>query len=164
MLNSPLDKQELKSNKQEATAKAYALEGLNQSDAYRKGFNTSKMLPNTIHRKAYDLFNDGKFTARIDYLKTTLTEKVIEGFAKSRDDLLRSFELLIKENEDPKIKIDCLKEQGKLLGYYVNKTENSGTIIEKIIYVDMKKIKEAHRKHIDEVIGVKKPKKSQNTK
>lgn len=123
---------DLKSVKQEAFCKAIALEGMNQSNAYRKAYNTSNMKPETINEKACELAKDGKVTARIDHLKATLTEEVIKTFTKTKDDILRKLEALIDKAEHKGTEItdavsiyqvrECLKEQGKLLGYYEEKS------------------------------------------
>lgn len=41
----------------------------NASEAYRTAYNAEKMLPSTVNRKAKELIDNGKITARIDALR-----------------------------------------------------------------------------------------------
>ena len=41
----------------------------NASEAYRTAYNATNMLPSTVNRKAKELMDNGKITARIDQLK-----------------------------------------------------------------------------------------------
>lgn len=57
--------------KQEDFCQAYVDSG-NASDAYRESYNCSNMKPATINRKAKELLDDGKITARIEQLQQDL--------------------------------------------------------------------------------------------
>ena len=50
--------------------------GEGQSQAYRKSYDTTKMAPNTIHRKAHELMADGKIAARLESLRAPVVEAV----------------------------------------------------------------------------------------
>lgn len=61
-------------DKQEKFCTKY-IECLDMSESYRFAYNASKMKPNTINRRAFDLYNTGKIKARIDVLKTERSER-----------------------------------------------------------------------------------------
>ena len=63
--------------KQEKFARLIALEGLNQSDAYRQSYNAGNMLRTTVNRKAHDLANNGKVTARVLELREPLDAQAV---------------------------------------------------------------------------------------
>ena len=49
--------------------------GMNQSDAYRRNYNTGNMKDKTIHENACRLMVDSKVKARLDELKEKHAEK-----------------------------------------------------------------------------------------
>lgn len=59
--------------KGEKVIKAFC-EGMNQSDAYRQGYSTSRMKPETIHNKAYQFFKKEEVKARIDEIRKKAEE------------------------------------------------------------------------------------------
>ena len=59
--------------KQEKFCNTYIETG-NASEAYRSAYNCSKMKPETINRKAKELLDNGKITARITDLQDELKE------------------------------------------------------------------------------------------
>ena len=116
-------------NKQEKFCKAIALEGMNQSDAYRGAYPTClKWKSKSINEQASVLMKNNNVLTRIKELKDSVTEKTIEKFAKSRDDILTEYESIKNNSVEPKIKIDCLKEQGKILGYYEDNLNVKGSL------------------------------------
>jgi len=62
--------------KQEAFAQAVA-DGMNQSDAYRSAYNAGAMKPETVQSKACLLMANGKVRARVDSLRSALSEKAL---------------------------------------------------------------------------------------
>lgn len=60
--------------KQENFCLAYMETG-NASEAYRRAFNTSRMKPETISRKAKEVLDNGKITARLAELRKPVIEK-----------------------------------------------------------------------------------------
>lgn len=74
--------------KQEKFCHAY-LESGSASEAYRVAYNAENMKPETVNRRAYELLENGKITARLEVLKARLTaksditkEQVLEEYAK----------------------------------------------------------------------------------
>lgn len=80
-------RQEL-TQKQEAFCLAYIETG-GASEAYRRAFNTSAMKPETINRRAFDLMNNGKITARITSLREAVASKTVVSEARVIDELAR---------------------------------------------------------------------------
>jgi len=105
------------------------VKGATQTDAYKAAYNAKNMQPEVIHVEACTLAKDHKIAIRIEELKKPIQKK----FTKTVTDLLQEIEDL-KEDDDKKLSLDCIKEQGKMLGYYVNKIET------KIEISDMSKI------------------------
>lgn len=73
--------------KQEAFCLAY-LETGNASEAYRKAYNAENMKPETVNRKAKELLDHGKISARIEALQ----EDHRERHKITVDDLLSELE------------------------------------------------------------------------
>jgi len=61
--------------KQEAVCQAYIECGGNQSEAYRRAYNTEKMMPKTVWEKASVLFSDSKVSARVMELQAVHAER-----------------------------------------------------------------------------------------
>ena len=64
------------------------VQGMNKTEAYKSVYDTSKMKPNTINKKAYDLFNKPNIQARYDELMEELKEKSIWTMEKAIDELI----------------------------------------------------------------------------
>ena len=63
-------------SKQEAFCLAYLTEP-DASKAYRKVYSAEKMKPETVNRKAFDLLQDGKITARINELREAAAKEAV---------------------------------------------------------------------------------------
>lgn len=61
--------------KQEAFAQLVA-GGVNQSDAYRQAYNTSRMKAATVNREAKALIDNPKIATRVDEIRAPVIEKV----------------------------------------------------------------------------------------
>lgn len=100
--------------KQEAFCLAYIETG-NASEAYRQAYEAEEMKPETVHRKAKELMDNGKITARIEELKAEHAER----HKLTVDDLLAELEearLLAKEKENPNAMTQATMGKAKLLG------------------------------------------------
>jgi phage terminase small subunit len=53
----------------------YYIETGNASEAYRRAYSCGNMAPDTINRKAAELFNNGKITAMVNQLQAVLQER-----------------------------------------------------------------------------------------
>ena len=60
--------------KQDKFCMAYVETG-NASEAYRQSYSTGRMKPETINRKAFELIENGKITARIESLQKEHAER-----------------------------------------------------------------------------------------
>ncbi|MFA9500874.1 terminase small subunit [Mannheimia sp. E30BD] len=100
--------------KQEAFCLAYIETG-NASEAYRQAYETEDMKSETVHRKAKELMDNGKITARIEELKAEHAER----HKLTVDDLLKELEearILAREKENPNAMTQATMGKAKLLG------------------------------------------------
>lgn len=123
--------------KQEAFAQAIA-DGLNQSDAYRKAYDVEAMKPQSINRKAKELMDNGKITARIDELKGKLEAKALW----TREMSVQTLIAVVQGSDKASDQIAAVKELNAMHGYQApTKTETSitgGLTITKIELVPLK--------------------------
>lgn len=102
------------------------VKGANQSDAYRVAYPTSnKWKEDSVWVKASQLANSDKVVLRIKELREPALKKLnitVERLLQEIEDLKTSSRF-----EDKKLALDCIKEQGKLAGLYVEKRENKDT-------------------------------------
>ena len=106
--------------KQEAFARAIALEGLNQSDAYRLAYNLAPdSLPDSTWQGASHLAADVKVRARIAELKASLQAESVADAAS----LVRELLTVGNVQVDPRSvraadKVAALDKVAKILGLY----------------------------------------------
>lgn len=77
--------------KEENASQAYIRLG-DKSAAYREAYSCSNMKPETINRRAFDLFNKGKIKARIEFLQSEIVERnkvTIDEVVENLADMLR---------------------------------------------------------------------------
>lgn len=60
--------------KQKVTVNCF-LSGMNMSDAYRRGYNTSRMKSETVNRRAFEFFESGKIAAIVEAEKKKALER-----------------------------------------------------------------------------------------
>lgn len=100
--------------KQESFCLTYIETG-NASEAYRQAYEAEGMKPETINRKAKELLDNGKITARIEELKAEHAER----HKLTVDDLLRELEEareLAKAKENPNAMTQATMGKAKILG------------------------------------------------
>jgi phage terminase small subunit len=108
--------------KQEKFAQAIALEDMNQADAYRSAYNTSKMNDETIWAKASELAKNDKVSVRIAELREqAMTTKVMN--AQQRREKLT----VLANDEDPNVAMKAIDLLNKMDGEYVQKVEAAMT-------------------------------------
>jgi hypothetical protein len=101
------------------------ISGMNQSDAYREHYNCEKMKPESIHRKAKELMDNGKVTARLEELREPVRKAAcldLESHLRRLNDLS-----MVAEAEGqfgPAITAET--NRGKAAGLYIEKIEQSG--------------------------------------
>lgn len=106
-------------SKQERFCLSY-VEKNSASDAYRAAYDAGKMKPETIHRKAWDLLQNGKVTARIGELRAEAASRTTLTVAGIIDDLMTIKNRTIEA--DPAIAVKVLE----LLGKHLNMWRDSG--------------------------------------
>lgn len=100
--------------KQEAFCLAYIETG-NASEAYRRAYNAENMKPETVNRKAKDLLDNGKITARLAELR----EPILERHGNTVDDLLDELEKArarALEADRPAAAVSATMGKARLLG------------------------------------------------
>lgn len=112
--------------KQEAFALAYVETG-NASEAYRRAYDAGKMKPDSINRKAKELLDNGKITARVAELQAGHAGR----HKLTVDDLLRELEearqaALTAETAQSSAAVAATMGKAKLLGMDKQVIEHSG--------------------------------------
>lgn len=118
------------------TLQAYFLNGRNQSEAYREGFNCNNSSPKTVYENSSKLFNSTKFIPWLKYYEQNQQEAILKEIKYSAVDhfnRLNYLQELALEAKDKNgntktsdaIKIEELK--GKLAGLYTDKHEVTGS-------------------------------------
>lgn len=107
--------------KQEAFARAFIETG-NASEAYRRAYNAGAMKDASVWRKAKELIDNGKVTARIEQLREQMAEKneiTIERLTKMT---LDAYTLAMKENvAQTSAAVRAVEMLGKLHGLVTDK-------------------------------------------
>lgn len=107
-------------DKQENFARAIALEGMNQSDAYRSAYNTENMSESTIWNEAYLLASHQEVSKRINELRAmTLSPKIMSA----QERLVWLTEIIKSEEETTRDKLSASDQMNKMQGEYVQKIE-----------------------------------------
>ena len=89
--------------------------GKSLADAYRAAYNSSRMKPETIRRKAFDVMNNGNVTARVEKLKQELSEKQLWTREMSVKALIRVY---ADKDAPATAKVSAVKELNNMHGYY----------------------------------------------
>lgn len=103
---------------QEKFAQAIALEDMNQADAYRSAYNTSRMSDETIWVKASNLAKQDKVRVRIAELREQATTPKVMNAQKRREKLS-----VLAANEDPNVAMKAIDLLNKMDGEYVQKVQ-----------------------------------------
>lgn len=110
--------------KQESFCLAYIETG-NASEAYRRSYNADKMKPETVNRKAKELLDDGKISARIAELRAPVIERAQITLETHLADLKRLRDSAeSSEKYGPAIQAEIAR--GKASGLYIERTELTG--------------------------------------
>lgn len=105
--------------------------GLTYSDAYREAYNAKKMKMETINRKAAELMNNGKITARVEELK----ERTLKRYDLTVGDIVEELEdarKIARELGQSSAMVSASMGKAKLFGLIVDKkalTDSSGNDI-----------------------------------
>lgn len=100
--------------------------GMNQSDAYRAAYDVKpETTAASVSQQAYELMQNLDISLRIEHLRKPIAERVgrtLEQHIERMAELSR----LALESEEFGASIKAEENVGKVLGYYVNKTELTG--------------------------------------
>lgn len=118
------------------TLQAYFLNGRNQSEAYREGFNCEYSSPKTVYENSSKLFNSTKFIPWLKYYEQNQQEAILKEIKYTAIDHFNRLNYLQEialesrdKNGNPKtsdaVKIEELK--GKLAGLYTDRHEVTGS-------------------------------------
>ncbi|NBC37350.1 terminase small subunit [Novosphingobium sp. FSY-8] len=110
--------------KQEAFALAYIETG-NASEAYRRTYDAAKMKDATVNRKAKELLDNGKITARVDELKAQHAERhgvTVDDIAA----MLREDREFARKCETPAAAVSATMGLAKLYGHLKDRHEHTG--------------------------------------
>jgi phage terminase small subunit len=105
-------------DKQERFAQCIALEGMNQSEAYRECYNTENMQESTIWESASRLANDCKVLTRINELRGEVVSPKIMN-AKERREKLTEW----ANSDDPNVSMKAMDLLNKMDGEYTTNTK-----------------------------------------
>ena len=109
-------------SKQEKFCTAY-ITAANASDAYREAYDSKNMNLATINRKAFDLLQDGKVTARIAELRASAAAVAVLTVNDLINELEEARKLAHNEGQSGAA-VSAVMGKAKLLGYDIQKTEN----------------------------------------
>ena len=105
--------------KQEKFARLIALDGLNQSDAYRQAYDTTNYLPSTITEDASRLAANSNVLARIQQLKASLQAEALVTAADLVRELLEVGTVKVPAGQvRASDKVAALDKVAKILGLY----------------------------------------------
>ena len=112
--------------KQENFCLAYIETG-NASEAYRKAYNADGMKPETVNRKAKELLDNGKITARLEELRKPVAESARITLEQHLSTLEELRELAKQYGKyGPAIQAEIAR--GKAAGLYVERSHIDGEI------------------------------------
>ena len=109
--------------KQEEFAKRIA-EGMNQSDAYRSAYNTSRMTDKSVWEKASELAKDVKVTARVRELRDMAAKSTIMTAQRRKEWLT---EVINNEDIDINARLKASDQLNRMDGEYTQKIEANVT-------------------------------------
>lgn len=105
-------------DKQERFAQCIALDGMNQSDAYRMCFDTENYKPESIWTEASKLANEPKVVQRIKELREEVASPKIMGATERKEKLT---ELIMQG--DPNVIMKAIDILNKMEGEYTTNTK-----------------------------------------
>lgn len=110
--------------KQESFCQTY-IESGNASEAYRTAYNCENSKPATINRKAKELLDNGKITARVDQLREG-HQKRHEVTVDSLTKELEEARELAKKTDSPSAMVSATMGKGKLHGLIIDRSKIAG--------------------------------------
>lgn len=107
--------------KQEAFCLGYMEKG-NASEAYRRAYNATRMAPSSVNRKAKELLDNGKITARLHELRAPVAEKAQITLGSHLTELER-LKCIAEFSGNINAALKAEELRGKAVGLYTSKLE-----------------------------------------
>jgi len=128
--------------KQEKACQVYIETGC-KSTAYREAYNAGKMKPNTVNRRAFELFETDMVSARVAELQAEHRAKLGITIERLTDDLENARLMAHKEGQAGAA-VSAITATAKLHGLWVDRSK-----VETAAIGDMtpEQLEEEHRKH-----------------
>ncbi|APB99033.1 terminase small subunit [Polynucleobacter asymbioticus] len=101
----------------------------NASEAYRQSYDAQKMKPESINRKAKELMDNGKITARVKELQETLVKKhevTVESIAQELEEARTM--ALTAQTPQTSAAVAASMGKAKLYGLIIDKAELKATV------------------------------------
>ncbi len=123
--------------KQENFVLAYIETG-NASEAYRQAYDADRMKPETINRKAFELLDNGKITARLD---------AVQAEHRDRHDV--TVDSICAELETARKQALKADQNSAAIAASMGKAKMHGLFSERHIHVDERPLKNESREEIE---------------
>lgn len=99
----------------------------NASEAYRNSYNAGKMKPESVHRKAHEVLENGKVSARVESMRAAVSKKRMLGLEDLLDELEQARSLaLAQETPQTSAAVAASMGKAKMLGLLSDKVQLSG--------------------------------------
>lgn len=134
--------------KQEAFCLAYMETG-NASEAYRRAYDAEKMKPETVNRKAKEVMDNGKVTARIAELRKGAEDRnavTVDSLIAELDETRQV--ALSAQTPQTSAAVAATMGKAKLLGFDISKTELTGKNGNPLFGGDPKELTDEQLAHI----------------
>lgn len=119
-------------DQQENFARAIALDGMNQSDAYRTCYNTQTERQETVWDAASKLANHPEVAQRIKELREGTASPQIMSARKRRERLTE-----LAESEDPNVAMKAIDLLNKMDGEYAQKVQADVKVEATVINIEL---------------------------
>lgn len=101
----------------------------NASEAYRNSYDAGKMKPESVHRKAHELMDNVKVAARVEAMRTKVSEKRRASLEDLLDELEQARTLaMAQETPQSSAAVAATMGKAKMLGYLSDKVDISGNL------------------------------------
>ena len=88
--------------KQETFSKLVALDGLIPSEAYRKAYDTNPINQSSIHEQASKLMSNNKVATRINELKATIENEILEKVVWDKTKIIEELSINVELGRETK--------------------------------------------------------------
>lgn len=101
----------------------------NASEAYRNSYNAGKMKPESVHRKAHEVMDNVKVSARIEEMRSKVAEKRRASLEDLLDELEQARTLaMAQETPQSSAAVAATMGKAKMLGYLSDKVDITGNL------------------------------------